>query len=379
LVDQLQDSLSNKTYRSHKLNLNTGLAITKKTNLSLTANVLKSFEKNDPAGKSLLAYNAFGTLQSPGWGMTFRVENGPFYYTEIRTEALTGYRNNRVQVSPYGEFKIFKSLLSGRLELNYLKDLQNETDNYLALLDLNLDLRKQGLSIRFYGSQDLTRKDAFNSMNVSIRKSLTLPLLGLQRYQDLKVVLFKDQNNNDVFDTGDEPIQNASILIGSQHFTTNKLGEARYKNINKGEYYVQLGQLNNIKGWITKADFQPLVKVDKSQELYVAFQKSKFLTGRLNLVKDPFSKLQFNPANIRITAIGSNGTNYTTLTDEQGNFLMNVPEDVYTVQINTAVFTVDFRVLQENFQADLKGKADETIVFEIREKRRQINIRKPGQ
>jgi hypothetical protein len=46
------------------------------------------------------------------------------------------------------------------------------------------------------------------------------------------------------------------------------------------------------------------------------------------------------------------------------------------VKINANVFTEEFRVLKETFNVDLTTSNAETLVFEIREKKRQINIRK---
>ena len=45
------------------------------------------------------------------------------------------------------------------------------------------------------------------------------------------------------------------------------------------------------------------------------------------------------------------------------------------MQINASVFNEDFRVLQESFNIDLTSKNEEKVVFEIRERKRLINIR----
>lgn len=376
IVDQLQDSVTNTLFRSHKLNINSGFAISKTATLSISANLLNSFSPDNTNIKSIPAMNIFGSIQTRGSGLSFRLDKGPFYYAELLAFYRSGLQTNRYQISPFIERSFMKNILTTRIELNYAHDISHNERSYIARMDLNLDLNKQGLSLRFYGNHDFGNKNALNSLNLSIKKNLTAPLVGLQKYRNLKVVLFKDNNSNAVFDALDEAIPEANIRIGNQNFTTNKKGEAFYKNIKQGEYSIDLGQVNNIRGWVAKTGFKPSVNISKSQDLYIPFQKSKFLSGQLNLIKDPFSKKEFNASNIRITALSSKGESFTTLTNEEGAFFFNLPEDTYLIQINANVFNEDFRALQETFNIDLTAKNDEKVIFEIRERKRQINIRR---
>lgn len=375
IVDQLQDSLTNTKFRSNKLNINSGLGITEFISLSLSGNLVKSFALNTPGSKSYYAMNAFGSIQANRMGLNFRFDKGPLYYSELLAITQNDVQTNRYQISPYVERSFFKDALTTRLEFNYAHDIPSNLKNYVARMDVNVDLNKRGLSLRFYGSQDFGNQNALNSLNMSIKKNLTTPLVGFRKYRSLKVTLFKDNNNNGVYDLDDEPIPESNIRIGSQNFTTNKMGEVFYKNIKEGEYSIDLGDVSNIRGWVAKSGFTPLVNVTKSQNLYIPFQKSRFLSGSLNLVKDPFSKKEFNAANIRITALSSKGELYSTLTNEEGAFFLNLSEDTYLIQINASVFTEDFRVLQESFNVDLTTKSEEKVVFEIRERKRLINIR----
>lgn len=378
IVDQLQDSLTSIPFRSYKLNLNTGLGITKALSLSFSGNVARSFSPSFSSFKPVYAMNAYGSIQTSRLGLSFRYDKGPLYYSELLASANSGLQTNRYQISPYIERNFFKSKLVTRLEFNYAQDITNGLENYVARLDVNVDLNKSGLSLRFYGNHDFGNSDAMNSLNMSLRKNLSVPLVGLRKYRTLKVVLFKDNNNNNIFDLNDEAIPEANIRIGGQYFTTGKGGEAIFKNIKEGNYPIDLGQVTNIRGWIAKTGFKPIISVIHNETIYIPFQKSKFLSGRLNLIKDALSKMQFNPSNIRITAISSNGESYSTLTNDEGAFFLNLPEDTYLVQINANVFNEQFRVLQETFNVDLTNKQEETISFEIRERKRSIIIRKPG-
>ncbi|HEY0899276.1 MAG TPA: hypothetical protein VGD90_08070 [Sphingobacteriaceae bacterium] len=374
-VDQLQDSATNVPFRSDKLNLNAGLMLFSKINISLSANYIQSYPKGN-ATQAINAFNAYGSVQTKGMGLSFRLDHGPFYYSDLMQYLKLGTAANRYQISPYFEKALFKSALTTRAEVNYLKDVAYGTENLAARIDLNLDLKKRGMSVRFYGNHDFTSKSNADYMNLSIRKNLSIPLLGLRKFMDLKVVLFKDHNNNGIFDQGDSPIPDASLKIGGQNFTSSVSGEAVYKNISAGEYILELKQDDNVKGWIAKNGFRQTVKLDRSQTWYIPFKESRFLSGRINVVKDDYSKLTFNVASIRITALNSKGEIFSTLTNGNGEFFMNLPGDTYLLQINNNVFTEEFRVLEGSFNIDLSNENREDIVFEVREKKRQMNIRR---
>ncbi|HYK76373.1 MAG TPA: hypothetical protein VEV16_05305 [Daejeonella sp.] len=377
VVNQLQDSSTSMQFRSHKLNLNTGLGIFENLNLSLSANLSRNFLADNANFNPVYSFNTFGTLQTKALGLSFRLDKGPFYYAELLSYLNTGTKTNRYQLSPYADLNFFKSILNTRVEVNYSNDIASNYKIYSARVDLNVDLKKQGLSLRFYGSQNFSQNNT-NYLNLSVRKNFTLPLPGLQKYRSLKVVLFKDHNNNNVFDEGDEAIPNADIRIQNQPFITNKNGEIFYKNIKTDKYSLELEKTNSLKGWIAKNGTRQTLNLEEKANWYIPFQQSRFLSGRLNMVKDPFSKQTFNPANIRITAIDSKGETYSTLTDYDGNFSLNLPADQYIIKINEKVFTEEFRVLQDTFTADLMESREADVTFEIRERKRQINIRKPS-
>ncbi|MHB8208021.1 hypothetical protein [Mucilaginibacter sp.] len=377
IVNQLQDSLTNIPFKSDKLNITTSFGLLKNLNFSLTESISRSFAQGGNYNiQPINAITAFGTLQTSKTGINFRLDDGPTYYSDLFNYVKTGIKTNRYQVSPYVEQDFFKSVLNARVEADYINDINNQLKSYGARLDLNINLIKSGLSFRFYGNRYFGKENNLNSMNLSIRKTFNLPLVGLRKYSTLKVILFKDNNGNNIYDLGDEPITAANIRIGEQYFITNRLGEAYYKNIKPRIYSIDLGQVTNLKGWIPKKGYKQQINFDKSQDWCIGYERSRFLSGSLNLVKDPLSKLEFSPSNIRITAISSRGESYSTLTDENGAFFLNLPADTYLVQINANVFTEEFRVLRESLTADLTTKTEDALVFEIRERKRAINIRK---
>lgn len=378
IVDQLQDSLSNVSFQSQKLNLNTALKIFGELNVSLDGTVARSYPRSGSPVKAFISKSIFGTVQYKDLGSFIRYENGPFYYYDLKSYVRDGLNINRIQLSPFLESSVLHSAVTTRLQVDYSSDMVSKLSSCVARADINFNLDKQALTFRIFGSYDIKPGSTSrqNILNFSVRKHFGLPLVGIPKYYNLKVVLFKDRNQNNVYDNGDEAVPESNLQIGSQNFITNKRGEIYYRNISAGKYNIDLSQVNNVRGWVAKDGFSQSVEVSDNQTIYIPFKESKYLSGRLNVVRDEYSRASFNPANIRITAINSKGEVFYTLTNISGEFFLNLPADTYVIQINTNVFSDSFRVLQESFNADLVNKSSEEIVFEIRESKRQINIQK---
>ncbi len=376
VVDQLQDSSTSIPYRSKKLGLNAGLLLFSKVNVSVSGHYAASRPNDQSGARPVHAFSGYATLQSSGMGFSFRADHGPFYYWDLMQYRNTGAYTSRYQFAPFAERSFFRSAFTSRLEVNYLKDATRNGHTLAARVDLNLDLKKRGMSVRFYGNHRFSGDRSPDYLNLSIRKNLNMPLVGVRRYKDLKIVLFKDMNNNSVFDSGDVPIPEASVLISGQRFTSDAKGTVTYRNISSGAYTLDLRQDDNVRGWIARNGFRQQLNLDRSQTWYIPFKESRFISGRVDVVKDGFSKLPFSPAGIRISAISSKGESYSTLTNAEGQFFLNLPADSYLLQINKKVFSEEFRILQDSFRVDLTAGNSEDVVFEVREKKRAINIRK---
>lgn len=402
MVSQMHSSSELLPINSFKLNFNTGMEIGKGISASFSGNMLRNyvsktdwnalnegniaFNQRNPgvnqgnpvvrSGKYSL--NAYGTLSTKNYGLFARLDDGPSYYFDFINYLNNGYSTRRLQIAPYYERSFFKELFHFRLQMDYTSDNSLPAAEFMARGDLSLNLNDQGLSFRVFGAKNVraTPGNRSDYMSLSIRKSFRVPLPGIRRFVTMKVQLFKDGNANGIYDTGDELIPDASLMIASQQLLTNKKGEIAYKNIPPGAYTIDLSQVNNIKGWRPANGFQQTFEVRQNSSFYLPFRQSQYLSGKLNVQKDPHSNRVFRPGNIRIMISNSKGESFSTLTTENGGFFMNLPQDTYKVRINTDLFEEDFRLLEDTFNADLLHKNSEHIVFELRERKRQINIRK---
>lgn len=380
VINQKRDSISKMHLISRKLNIYTSIPLGKTGNFTLSTNILKNIPSRGISSREFYTYNGFASVQARSVGAVVSYEQGPGIYFDPISFSSRNIDNSKYQFSPFIEKNLFNSVLNVRLQGDYQYNRNLGGSSISARGDISLDLKRHGMSVRVYGAKDIkTGLFKQDFLNLSIRKSFNVPLLGMKKYRSLKVVMFKDKNNNDVYDAEDEPVQKADFSINDQHFNTNTKGEAQYKNIPKGDYTIALGQVTGLTGWIAKNGYEQKIEIADDKALYIPFKESKFLAGKLNLVKDTYSNEGFNPGNIRVMAVNSKGETYNTLTNEKGEFSFNLPSDTYIVQINSNVFNDTFRVLQESFNADLLNNQKEEIVFEVRERKRQINIIRQSQ
>lgn len=378
LIDQVQSSSDLLLVRSYKLNFNAGKEFSQYLSASFSGSLLRNEAPDNPSAKAGYSLNAYATLAARNYGFFVRLDNGPSYYFDFVNYLNNGYSTRRFQFSPYYEQSFFKDVLHFRLQMDYTDDRSLPDPELMARGDLSLDLNTRGVSFRIFGSKNVRNISGNRSdyISMSIRKSFNLPLLGIKRFVTMKVLVFKDVNSNGIYDLGDEAIPDAAVGIAAQNFLSNKKGEVSYKNIKAGGYDVDLSRVNTVKGWMPRNGFRQHYEVRSSQTVYIPFSQSRYLSGKLNVQKDPRSNLVFRPDNIRINVSNSRGESFSTLTTESGEFFINLPQDTYKVRISSNVFDEDFRLLSDTFNADLLHKNSEHLIFEVRERKRQINIRK---
>jgi hypothetical protein len=79
---------------------------------------------------------------------------------------------------------------------------------------------------------------------------------------------------------------------------------------------------------------------------------------------------------IRMIAVNRSGETFSALTNASGEFFFNLPAGDYTITINQAVFDDNFRPVETTKLADLVNNDQLNLQFEIRQKKRQLNLHK---
>jgi phosphatidate phosphatase APP1 len=133
-----------------------------------------------------------------------------------------------------------------------------------------------------------------------------------------------DIDNNGIFSKSDETINLARLSVNDVLIETNSLGEATVKNYKSNQLKINLSQIRTLKGWIPVLGFDQSFVIKDNKTIYIPFKKGKSISGRLVVDKDDKSDIVLQIGSIRVTATSKDGTVYSTLTDVEGNFFIEL-------------------------------------------------------
>ena len=374
LLTQVQDSMNSLRANMYKVSVNTNWQISDNWWLSLFSNT-GQVRTTEQGKHPFYSTNNLVNLQSHRYGFTMRYDNGPYYYYEIRQYLNRATPVKRLQISPFAEQPIKKWNLFYRLQLNYLREHSDKASYLVAYNNLMYSSPRLGLDAGLTTHvYMISRGDPY--VNVTIRQKLQMPVARNRKSKNFKFILFQDSNNNDIPDKGEEVIRQARTGIDNEMVLSNERGEINFRNTDKTSFVLDFSQISTLRGWIPKLGYRQTFTPGNQKYQYIPFLPAKVLTGKLVLIRDEKSNVAMQLDGIRITAISADGKTYATLTTMEGEFFFNLPAGDYTVTINQEVFDENFRPAETSKSADLVNNNLLHLQFDIRQKKRQINVHK---
>lgn len=374
--NQQQAQIGEASYRTtyDYLNLNITAIALRKLFVNLTSFVGNMSTINGPKDKVFVSTNQ-GRVQYKSFGASFRYDDGPFYYQEFMSYLKKPERYSRIIAGPFAEVFLLKRTLNLRAQANYGRTLPSGISNTTIIANVNYATPQFDFNIN--GIVPVAGSAANQTfLNAAIRMRLKAPFVPIRKYYNLNLVLFKDVNSNGVKDRDEEPVQGQTLSLNGDLFVSDANGLVIYKNTERGTYKADFGYSSRLKGWMPNDGTVQYFELTGNKSIEIPYKVSRVLSGKLIVEKDTLSNSVFNPHNIKVTATGQKGEIYTTLTDENGEFYFNLPAGIYVVSLNEVAFSEQFRPVQFSQSADLVNNNDKMVYFEIKQKRRQINIKK---
>lgn len=371
---QVQEGELSKETVYNYLNLNLSALILKKIYLNVNSygGYIGTVQEKE---RKTFVSSVQGNFQFKTYGFSARFDNGPYYYQDYLSYLSNREKYSRIIIGPYSEFHFFKNTFNLRIQANYAKVLPSEITNTNVLANLTYNGRKYDLN--FNGILPLGNSQATAPyLNVACRFRLNAPFLPVRKFYSLKLVLFKDENSNGKKDMGEAVIAGQTLSLNGNLFMSDENGEIFFKNVEKGIYKADFGYSSRLKGWMPAQDITQIFEMNGNRTFEVPYKISKVLSGILSVEKDSLSGLNFRPGNIKVTATGENGESYTTLTDENGNFYFNLPSGNYIISLSEQAFSEQFKPTEFSQTADLISNDSKILYFDIKQKRRQINIKR---
>lgn len=374
---QAADTSAEQRYIYTYLNLNTTILLFKKLYFSTNAYIGTGALSELPGSEKFIS-STQATLQYKSAGLLLRYDNGPYYYHEYITYLKNPQEYERLIASPYGEVSFFKRSLHIRSQFNFARTLPDQNVNSSILGNVIYSNFKRGFDFNFTAIIPVQQMESTPYFSASLRMRLHTPFVLAQKYYTLRVLLFKDADGDGQKGSSEEGVVGQTMAISGTLFISDEKGAVYYKNISKGEYTANFSYNNKVKGWIPSGGIIQTVQVRGNTTLLIPYKKSKVLQGKLQLSLDSLSNLSFSVGNIKVTATSSDSIAvvYSTITDENGEFYFNLPSGIYTVSLSELAFDENFKPTQYSQVADMTLNAEKTLYFEVKQKRRQLNIRK---
>ncbi|HEV7350145.1 hypothetical protein [Telluribacter sp.] len=369
----LQDSLTSL----HVGGYGTSLSLTLNPASHFNANLVGSWRLNSirETDLRLPSLNMYGLLRYRSLGTTFRYVDGPLFYHDYIYFRQKGESPRLTQWTAFGEVSSKSKSLQARFQFSIN---HSTTLAYFmtSRAEISWNLFERGLSLSVLGTHYINGPIASEPLvSLTLRKALNVPVPMVPKYRTLRVVLYKDQNANDSLDQQDERINKTLISINNRRLRTNDQGEVVLRNVPPDEYLLDLTGIVTLRGWIPTGGPKHPVTLIEDIRVTVPFTKSKYVEGRIRLKKDQYSSRSASLDGVRVAAINSRGQAFYAITNQAGEFFLNLPSDQYIIQVSDDVLGPDYRIVESSQKADLTQLEVQQIVFEAIQRKRQINIR----
>lgn len=328
-------------------------------------------------GPKVLVTSFQATMQVKFLGLAARYDNGPFYYTEFISYINKPGKYERILLSPYLEASLLKKQMNVRVQYNHTQTSQDNVKVSSLVMNAAYTNNKRGYDFNVNGVLPVGKADGSpigTYVNASLRIRLQAPCVAVKKYKSAKIVLFKDENSNGMIDKGEEPIEGQMMTLNENMFISDADGAVHVKNTEDTLLKADMGYTSKIKGWAPVAGSMQDFAGSGTQ--YVPFRKCKVLQGQVTVRKDSTSNLKFSVARIKVIVKGTDNSTYSTITDENGEFYFNLPTDNYSVSLSEAAFDENFRPVEFSQMVDLTNNQEKTVFFEVKQKRRTMNIKK---
>ena len=212
------------------------------------------------------------------------------------------------------------------------------------------------------------------NLNFSLRKEFGVPIPFTNKTAaSAKFVSFLDINGNNIKDKDEVSIQNIVVKLNKHEVITNFEGEASIKNLQQGNYKLEILPLEELNGWF--ANTKDSIFINEDGINYIPFVRGIKVYGDISLDRQKIAVTddkKLDLSRIKISAIKGDKI-YNTLTNKNGRFEFYLPFGSYTITMDEVILNDRFRVTRNNLPVKLRNDQDGVYVsFYIIEKRRKV-------
>lgn len=264
-----------------------------------------------------------------------------FYRNKLRMEAGMAWMNNSYSGN--------STFLTGRAEY----DLLPKTGIYSAV---NHN--------RFNSYQ-------YSILEFGITQKLSLPKVGATN-SDLEVIIYKDMNQNNVFDQGDIRAEGHLLYINEAAFISDTEGSVKYKKLPLGDYRISI---SNVGGWYAADQNIKLEK--KKHRIEIPLKKTGAIKANLVYSFNDFSyEINQNLRGITVVATDEYNMRYVSKSNMEGQVILYLPIGKYSISVDESNLPPEVEV-EKNISPVVVGpETIQNVTIKLIVKPRKIETKK---
>ncbi|WP_411272882.1 hypothetical protein [Daejeonella sp.] len=224
-----------------------------------------------------------------------------------------------------------------------------------------------------YSSINHNRYGEYNLsiLEMGVSQKLSLPKIGA-KISDLEVFVYRDINQNNVFDEGDAKASGHLLYINNVAFITSPAGIVDYTKLPIENYRISL---TNIKGWY--AGDQIIMLDQKKKRVEIALKRTGTLRGTLKFNFNEFSyEINQNLQGIAVIATDENNVKHITKTNSEGQYVFYLPIGRYSVNVDNSNLPSEVEVEKKPDSFQLNSENPQIVNILLVVKARKIETKK---
>lgn len=304
------------------------------------------------------------------FNLSSTVQIGTFYIGEAANNFLRNVSSPRlINIIPSIQKSFFRNKLRTETGLAFINSSAFGNSFYLTGR-AEYDFTSK---TAIYSSINHNRYGEYNLsiLEMGVTQKLSLPKIGA-KISDLEVFVFRDANQNSVFDEGDAKASGHLLYINNVAFISSPAGIVDYKKLPMENYRISL---TNTKGWY--ASDQNIMLDQKKKRVEIALKRTGTLRGALSFSFNEFSyEINRNLQGIAVIATDENNVKHITKTNSEGQYVFYLPIGRYSISVDNSNLPSEVEVEKKPDTFQLNSEIPQNINIKLVVKTRKIETKK---
>jgi len=215
------------------------------------------------------------------------------------------------------------------------------------------------------GRQEFLQNTSSRQFRIGLEKQFGSS--GDMDSKKLELLYFEDRNGNGYRDGNEPYVPGIVVKIDGLAAVTNAKGLVKFLGLKDKLYTVTIV---NSKNWTVTEGTK--VFLNKNISLEIPLIKMERLSGKLSYVSDKYSEGVPSSSGLRVKAIAVNGKIYSTLTNDEGTFSFYLPENRYSVYIETD--GLPYAMINTKETVEVKRDQVVSLEFKYKYEGRKIDV-----